>query len=179
MTEIGQSDVTITAIPSNPNSECTLVREGFNPSIEMAAPGKAIAENALTFGVNFELAGCYISGETIQIIIDFGTELPPGAAAYKVIGDSWAAIPGAIVRESKISYSISDNDGFLDQDPAIGRISDPVSVAVPAAAAPVRSATVPNAIPALPSHILMALTVLMALWGAANLVQTRRRASSL
>jgi hypothetical protein len=176
VTEIGQSDVTITAIPSNPNSECTLVREGFNPSIEMAAPGKAIAENALAFGVNFELAGCYISGETIQIIIDFGTELPPGAAAYKVIGDSWAAIPGATVRESKISYSISDNDGFLDQDPAIGRISDPVSVAVPVTA---QSATKPNAIPTLPFLSLMALTILIALSGAASLVRPRRQVQSL
>lgn len=152
---------------SDSDSACTLVDSEFIPYLNVATPDASVATDAMSTAVNFALEGCDSSGETVQITIDMGSTLPPNAAVYKVIGDKWTVIPGATINGSIVSYSITDNDGFLDQDPAMGRISDPVSVAVP------RAGGNPNAIPAVPFLGLMALAILIALWGAADLRRSR------
>ncbi|MFK8041513.1 choice-of-anchor U domain-containing protein, partial [Congregibacter sp.] len=152
---------------SDSDSACTLMDSEFIPYLNVATPDESVATDAMSTAVNFALEGCDSSGETVQITIDMGTTLPPNAAVYKVVGDKWTVIPGATISGSIVSYSITDNDGFLDQDPAMGRISDPVSVAVP------RAGGNPSAIPAVPFLGLMALAIFIALWGTANLTSSR------
>ena len=61
-----------------------------------------------------------------------------------------AAIDGAI-----LTYSITDNDGVLDQNDALGVIEDPVTVAVPAVATP--AATPGQHAPSIGTWIIVAI----------------------
>lgn len=166
-TAVQLGGVSLTAALGDSDSACSIVESEFIPYRSVATPDASVATDAMSTAVNFALEGCDSSGETVQITIDMGSTLPPNAAVYKVIDDKWTVIPGATINGSIVSYSITDNDGFLDQDPAMGRISDPVSVAVP------RAGGNPNAIPAVPFLGLMALAILIALWGAADLTRSR------
>ena len=84
----------------------------------------------------------------------------------------WTPIAGAAIDGAILTYSITDNDGVLDQNDALGVIEDPVTVAVPAAATP--AATPVNVLPA---SALGVLSLLIGLLGWRGLRVPRRPSS--
>lgn len=85
-----------------------------------SAPG-----NAFHTQLDFSLNGC---GSSVTVTALFGEDLPPGAIPYKVSSSGhWLRIPDAVVSGSAVTYTIEDN-GPLDENPADGQITDPVTV---------------------------------------------------
>ena len=108
-------------------------------------------------GVNFSLSGCSTtSPETLMVSVDLGAAPAAGSVAYKIGADGvWTAIPGATIAGSVVTYSITDNDGVLDQDDDLGGIEDPITVAIPP------STATPAPVPTLSGLLLGLLTLLM------------------
>jgi hypothetical protein len=155
--------VTLTTTPALATSDCSITEFGVENGSTDGIPGLTtesvgvIADFTL-WGVNCSAQGA----ESINIALDLGTVLPPGARAYKITADDvWEEIPGATIKGSVISYTITDN-GPLDQDDNLGFITDPVTAAVPLA----QDAT---PVPALPFFGLLSLGGLLGLLGLRKL----------
>jgi len=120
-------------------------------------------------GVNFSLSGCSTTApETVTISVDLGTAPAAGSVAFKVGADGvWTAIPGATIAGSVVTYSITDNDGVLDQDDDLGDIEDPMTVAIPS------STATPTPVPTLPGLLLGLLTLLISGLGWRRLAPAR------
>ena len=67
---------------------------------------------------------------------------------------NWSAIDGATIEGSIVAYTLTDNDGVLDQDPNAGTMTDPVTVAVPFTAPVVPVPTLPGLLLGLLSSLL-------------------------
>ena len=128
-----------------------------------------VATDGSGVGVNFSLSGCSTtSAETLTVSVDLGTAPPAGSVAYKVGADGvWTAIPGATIVGSVVTYSITDNDGVLDQDDDLGDILDPMTVAVP------QATETPTPVPTLPGLLLGLLTLLLSALGWRRLASVR------
>ena len=111
--------------------------------------------------------------ETMVVTIDVEQPIPEGTELYKVTdaGD-WNVIEDAVIEGQIVTYSITDDDGVLDQNDELGVIEDPVTVAVPAAATP--AATPVNVLPA---SALGVLSLLIGLLGWRGLRVPRRPSS--
>jgi hypothetical protein len=124
-----------------------------------------VAADGSGVGVNFSLSGCSTtSAETLTVSVDLGTAPPVGSVAYKIGADGvWTAIPGATIAGSVVTYSITDNDGVLDQDDDLGDIEDPMTVAIPPSTA--TPTPVPVPVPTLPGLLQSLLALLLARLG--------------
>ena len=149
VTETFVNDVTLQTIPPSKYSSCSITTLLTR---EIPTSYLSVAHNGNGLGVTFRLSGC--SPETMTVIIDLGTAPPAGAVAYKIDNEGvWTAISGATIAGSVVSYSITDNDGVLDEDNDLGDILDPMTVAVPYSE--------PTPVPTLSSPLLALLTLLM------------------
>ena len=160
-----QSDgVTLTTVPPSAVSSCSIQSLSVD-SVGTSYDG--VAENGSGVGVTFKLAGCSnVTPETLRVEIDLGTTPAEGSVAYKIDVDGvWTAISGAAISGAVVTYSITDNDGVLDQDDDLGEIDDPVTVAV---------SVTPSApampVPTLPAVLMGLLALLMAGLGWRRLV---------
>ena len=168
VTALSDSGITLTTeLPVN-SSSCSLQALSVT-TVDTDQTG--VASTGSGVGVSFTLAGCDVSSaESVGISIDLGTAPVAGSTAYKVDSNGdWTPIAGAAIDGAILTYSITDNDGVLDQNDALGVIEDPVTVAVPAVATP--AATPVNMLPA---SALGLLSLLIGLLGWRN--QTRRGA---
>ena len=168
VTALSDSGITLTTeLPVN-SSSCSLQALSVT-TVDTDQTG--VASTGSGVGVSFTLAGCDVSSaESVGISIDLGTAPVAGSTAYKVDSNGdWTPIAGAAIDGAILTYSITDNDGVLDQNDALGVIEDPVTVAVPAVATP--AATPVNMLPA---SALGLLSLLIGLLGWLNL--TRRGA---
>jgi len=156
ITQAQSGPVALTLTPPSANSSCSI------QSLLVGSVGtsyEGVAENGSGIGVTFRLAGCStVIPETLRVEIDLGTTPAEGSVAYKIDADGvWTAISGATIAGSVVTYSITDNDGVLDQDDDLGEIDDPVTVAV---------SITPSApampVPTLPLTIMVLLAFLMA-----------------
>ena len=130
-TEVTGGGVTLRTLPGTNLSSCSINESSFDPDAPHAQPAVELALTPVGRAVSFSLEGCSV-GETIQISVDFEMVFAPGSTVHKIDPVSgWsAAIPGATIVESVVSYSVKDG-GELDQDGvANGVIVDPVSVAL-------------------------------------------------
>ena len=146
VTALSDSGITLTTeLPVN-SSSCSLQALSVT-TVDTDQTG--VASTGSGVGVSFTLAGCDVSSaESVGISIDLGTAPVAGSTAYKVDSNGdWTPIAGAAIDGAILTYSITDNDGVLDQNDALGVIEDPVTVAVPAPAA-TPAATPVNALPA-------------------------------
>ena len=151
-------DDTKLALDFDAGSTCELV-PGSAKSSALVAPVSAVT-SLIGTQVEFKLDNCSTT-ETVKVSVDFGQPLPQGAQAYKVVGDKWTLIDGAIISGTSISYEIEDN-GLLDANPAVGKVDDPVTVAVPVAISH-------KPVPALPLFGLLTLGGLVGLFGIRKL----------
>ncbi len=108
--------------------------------------------------VGYTLTGCSV-GESISVTVDFGVEIPEESRIYKVDASGWTEISDSVISGSTTTYTITDNDGILDQDPVGGVITDPVAFAIP----------VTSAVPTLPPWALCVLAGISGLLGARQL----------
>ncbi|CAB5694794.1 IPT/TIG domain [Delftia tsuruhatensis] len=96
--------------------------------------------------IAFQASGC-TSGGVLRVALTLPEKPAPGSAIYKQVGGRWvkwaASMDGA-----NLEFSVTDNTGSStaeatgDNDPAPGRIDDPIMVAIalaPAAPAPIPS----------------------------------------
>ena len=109
-------------------------RSGFNCSIVSAAltpvPAvKANVQSAYPKMYGFTLDNCK-PHETVDITITLGGDPPANSITYKYTNGAWRSIEGATIAGREIRYKLTDN-GLLDDDDTLGRINDPVAVAVP------------------------------------------------
>ena len=170
-TEESTDGVTLSTTLGSSDSNCGIT--GFAVT-ETTREIVGTANEGIGIAVDFLLSGCSkLTPETISISIDLGTAPVAGSTAYKVDskGD-WTPIAGAAIDGAILTYSITDNDGVLDQNDALGVIEDPVTVAVPAAATP--AATPVNVLPA---SALGVLSLLIGLLGWRGLRVPRRPSS--
>ena len=136
--------ISLQTTPATGSSSCSLSSGMSVNSITTEVPGRA--KEGIGLAISFDMTGCsnsavqLVSGATtdgkekITISIDLGTTpIPEGAVAFKVRGNDWSEIPGATIEGSVVTYEIVDN-GPLDNDPDLGDISDPVTVAIPLSA---------------------------------------------
>ena len=140
------------------SSNCRLI-PGSAKSESSSAPPSDIA-SAIGKQVEFSLDNCAAS-ESLSVTVDFGTALPEGAKAYKVLGDSWIEITTATIGESSITYTLTDN-GPYDSNSNLGEIDDPVTVATPVA---IKATPVPT----VPLYGLLVLGGLLGLFGLRKL----------
>jgi len=166
VTEKTANGVTLQTTPPSSNSSCsvaTLSTQGVPTSyLSVATDGSGV-------GVNFSLSGCSTtSAETLTVSVDLGTAPPAGSVAYKIGADgAWEAIPGATIVGSVVTYSITDNDGVLDQDDDLGDIEDPMTVAI------ALSTAAPTPVPTLTGLLLGLLTLMMSGLGWRRLASVR------
>ena len=106
-------------------SSCSIATAALVPAPALEANVKSAYVNML----NFTLENCN-AGETVAVAITLSEDPPADGIAYKYQGGQWRVIAGASISGRTISYNLTDN-GPLDADPASGKISDPVAVAVP------------------------------------------------
>jgi len=156
ITQAQSGAVTLTTFPPSAGSTCSIQSLSVD-SVGTSYDG--VAENGSGVGVTFRLAGCStVTAETLRVEIDLGTTPAAGSVAYKIDADGvWTAIAGAAISGSVVTYSITDNDGVLDQDDDLGEIDDPVTVAV--SITPSAPAT---PVPTLPAALMGVLALLMA-----------------
>ena len=109
-------------------------RSGFNCSIVAATltPVPAVNENvqsayAKMYGFILDNCEAY---ETVDITITLGGDPPANSIPFKYTNGDWRAIEGASITGRTIRYSLTDN-GPLDADDTLGKMNDPVAVAVP------------------------------------------------
>ena len=140
------------------SSNCRLI-PGSAKSESSSAPPSDIA-SAIGKQVEFSLDNCAAS-ESLSVTVDFGTALPEGAKAYKVLGDSWIEITTATIGESSVTYTLTDN-GPYDSNSNLGEIDDPVTVATPVA---IKATPVPT----VPLYGLLVLGGLLGLFGLRKL----------
>ena len=155
-TEESTDGVTLSTTLGSSSSSCGIT--GFSVA-QTTRENVGTAIEGIGLAVDFVLSGCSkLTPETISISIDLGTTPVAGSTAYKVDskGD-WTPIAGAAIDGAILTYSITDNDGVLDQNDALGVIEDPVTVAVPAAA--------PTPVNLLPASALGVLSLLIGLLG--------------
>ena len=156
------SGVTLQTTPPSEYSSCSVTKEmAVSVVPDRYAP---VAEGGTGVGVDFSLSGCSTTApETLTIEIDLGAAPAEGSVAYKIDADGvWTAIPGATINGSVVTYSITDNDGVLDQNGELGKIRDPMTVARPYSA--------PLPVPTLPGTLLGLLALVMAGLGWRRLV---------
>ena len=160
VTTVTSGDVTLQTRPLNEASSCSATMEVSD--VPDGYPG--VAESGVGFGVDFSLGGCSTTTpETLTVEIDLGAAPAEGSVAYKIDADGvWTAIPGATISGSVVTYSITDNDGVLDQNGELGRIRDPMTVARPYSA--------PTSVPTLSGTLLGLLALVMAGLGWRRLV---------
>jgi len=138
---------------SDANSTCSLASFDTTP---VDAVRQGVANAGIGFAAAFRLEGCNSdAAETVVVTLDLGVTPPVGSKAYKILtnGD-WREVIGATLTGSNLTYALRDN-GYLDLDPALGDIEDPVTVAVPSA----------KAVPVLPPWGLVFFTMLVAFCG--------------
>ena len=140
------------------SSNCRLI-PGSAQSESSSEPPSDIA-SAIGKQVEFSLDSCAAS-ESLSVTVDFGTALPEGAKAYKVLGDSWIEITTATIGETSVTYTLTDN-GPYDSNSNLGEIDDPVTVATPVA---IKATPVPT----LPLYGLLTLGGLLGLFGLRKL----------
>ena len=110
--------------------------------------------------IAFQAGGC-TSGGTLRVALTLPKDVPAGTQLYKLINGQWLKWD-AQVSGADIVFSVTDNDGNStaqttgDNDPAPGRIDDPIMVAVPLLPA------TPAAVPALGHWSLTLLSLLFA-----------------
>ena len=162
VTTVTSGDVTLQTEPLNEASSCSATMEVSD--VPDGYPG--VAESGVGFGVDFSLGGCSTTTpETLTVEIDLGAAPAEGSVAYKIDADGvWTAIPGATISGSVVTYSITDNDGVLDQNGELGRIRDPMTVARP------YSAPTSVSVPTLSGTLLGLLALVMAGLGWRRLV---------
>jgi hypothetical protein len=68
--------------------------------------------------------------ETVGITITLSGDPPANSIPFKYTNGDWRAIEGASITGRTIRYSLTDN-GPLDADDTLGKMNDPVAVAVP------------------------------------------------
>jgi len=161
-TAASSNGVTLQTTPPSKYSGCSVA----SLSIQQDVPTSylTVATDGNGVGVNFSLSGCSTnSPETLTVSVDLGTAPAEGSVAYKIDADGvWTAIPGATINGSVVTYSITDNDGVLDQNGELGKIRDPMTVA--------RPYSTPLTVPTLPGTLLGLLALVMAGLGWRRLV---------
>jgi predicted RNA-binding protein with TRAM domain len=168
VTEQTVGPVTLRITPLTSPSSCGIDELLVDSDFLSSADGVAI--NGLGVGVAFTLTGCSTDTlETVTVSIDFGSAPPEGSVAMKIDNDgNWSPIDGATIEGSMVTYTLTDNDEVLDQDPNAGTMTDPVTVAVPFTA-PV----VP--VPTLPGLLLGLLSSLLGLAGLRRMRQQHKQ----
>jgi hypothetical protein len=109
-------------------------RSGFNCSIVAATLTPVPAVNANVQSAYAKMYGFILDNceayETVDITITLGGDPPTNSIPFKYTNGDWRVIEGASVTGRTIRYSLTDN-GPLDADDTLGKINDPVAVAVP------------------------------------------------
>ncbi|MAC32449.1 MAG: hypothetical protein CME40_05255 [Haliea sp.] len=118
--------------PGTATSSCSIMNGSFNPNLPLQAIPAGIT--GIGRAIEFTLESCAV-GESIQVSVDLGEDLLPGAAVYKIndAGD-WAPIAGASVSGSVLTYTLTDGGPYDEDGIANGVIVDPVTVGYAAAA---------------------------------------------
>ena len=157
VTEKTAAGVTLRTTPPSANSSCS-IGELSTDTVDTSVHGVAVSGSGV--GVSFTLSGCDTTNlETLTIKIDLGSTPAEGSVAMKIDSDgNWSRIEGATIEGSVVTYTITDNDGVLDQNPDPGELADPVTVAVP-------YSTPALPVPTLPALLLGLLSLLMGLFG--------------
>ncbi|WP_435219643.1 BspA family leucine-rich repeat surface protein [Luminiphilus sp. nBUS_07] len=108
-------------------SSCSIATAELVEAPALEGNVKSAYENML----DFTLENCK-DEETVAVEITLSEDPPAEGMAYKYEYQNslWSAIEGASINGRTISYDLIDN-GPLDADPTLGKISDPVAVAVP------------------------------------------------
>jgi hypothetical protein len=168
VTEQTAGPVTLRITPLTSPSSCGIDELLVDSDFPSSADGVAV--NGIGVGVAFTLTGCDASTpESVTISIDFGSALPEGSVAMKIDNDgNWSEIDGATTEGSSVTYTLTDNDGILDQDPDAGTMTDPVTVAVPFTAPAVP-------VPTLPGLLLGLLSSLLGLAGLRRMRQEQKQ----
>jgi len=168
VTEQTLGPVTLRITPLTSPSSCSIDELLVDSDFPSSADGVAI--NGLGVGVAFTLTGCSTDTlETVTVSIDFGSAPPDGSVAMKIDNDgNWSPIDGATIEGSTVTYTLTDNDQVLDQDPDAGTMTDPVTVAVP-----VTAPVVP--VPTLSSLMLALLSSLLGLAGLGRIRQEQKK----
>ena len=109
-------------------------RSGLNCSIDSATLSpvpvvRANVQSAYEKMYGFILKNCE-PNETVGINITLSGDPPANSIPFKYTNGDWRAIEGASITGRTIRYSLTDN-GPLDADDTLGKINDPVAVAVP------------------------------------------------
>lgn len=109
-------------------------RSGLNCSIDSATLSpvpvvRANVQSAYEKMYGFILKNCE-PYETVGITITLSGDPPANSIPFKYTNGDWRAIEGASIAGRTIRYSLTDN-GPLDADDTLGKINDPVAVAVP------------------------------------------------
>jgi hypothetical protein len=109
-------------------------RSGLNCSIDSATLSpvpvvRANVQSAYEKMYGFILKNCE-PNETVGITITLSGDPPANSIPFKYTNGDWRAIEGASITGRTIRYSLTDN-GPLDADDTLGKINDPVAVAVP------------------------------------------------
>ena len=115
----------ITTEPSTALSTCSLVTSQAYLSAYTAPDGMG----SIGTQAHFSLTGCNSSSaETIEVEVDFGTQLPAQGLVCKVDGAAKPVdISSGNVSGTSVIYTLTDNGPF-DTNPALGSIDDPVTV---------------------------------------------------
>jgi alpha-tubulin suppressor-like RCC1 family protein len=115
----------ITTEPSTALSTCSLVTSQAYLSAYTAPDGMG----SIGTQAHFSLTGCNSSSaETIEVEVDFGTQLPAQGLVCKVDGAAKPVdISSGNVSGTSVIYTLTDNGPF-DTNSALGSIDDPVTV---------------------------------------------------
>lgn len=112
--------------PSSSTSSCSIRSGSFDPNRPLDSVPLGITD--IGRAIEFTLESCAV-GESIQITVDLGSDLLPGATVFKVgDGGEWTPITGASVNGSILSYTLSDGGPYDEDGVANGVIVDPVTV---------------------------------------------------
>ena len=146
--------VTLETELSSTSSSCSLANLTL---FDVATEKVGVAIDGIGFAADFSLEGCDPDSlESVEVKLDLGVTPANGAEAFKILASGrWIPVADALIEGRVITYTVVDN-GPLDIDRRQGFISDPVTVAVPVAPAPV---------PTLPAAMIGLLVLLMARLG--------------
>lgn len=153
---------------SSADGDCEFDGDPLFLSASAVVPAPPASLNLVDGVVNFTIAAC-APGATVDVVIDYGADLPADAGLWKA-GTPWRVVGAARVTGSSIAFSLTDGGPFDDDGEINGRIVDPSG-----AATSTDSSRAVHPVPSLPPWALLALALLLSGIAASKTTQTTGR----